>query len=298
MAPPFGGDERTRGVATLRAQSRCAFRGFAESRLQAEKLEVPVPGFNAGERGELVHYALEYVWSQLRDSAGLASIEPASRNQLLAVAAEHALSKVYPRRKPGRRWREREQLRLHTLLGKWLDLEAQRPPFRVEQIEHEVQVARFAGTEFRIRIDRIDALPDGARVLIDYKTGSVAADWRGERPDNPQLPIYALLQPERLVAVAYGGVNAAKPDFIVESERRDLFPKKRATQLEGQPNFAALIAVWGARIEQLAEEFSAGRAEVAPTRKACASCDLQGLCRVPGALDPDDEEGFEGEGDE
>ena len=41
----------------------------------------------------------------------------------------------------------------------------------------------------------MDRLADGARVLIDYKTGVATADWRGERPDNPQLPIYALLQP-------------------------------------------------------------------------------------------------------
>ena len=297
LAPAFGADERTHGVATLKAQSRCAFRGFAESRLRAQGLELPVPGFNAGERGELVHFALEHVWSELRDSDRLASIDAAARDALLAAAAEHALGKVYPRRKPGRRWREREQLRLHGLLGKWLDLEAKRAPFRVEQIEQETQVAGFAGVEFRVRIDRSDSLHDGARVLIDYKTASVTADWRGDRPDNPQLPIYALLQPERLVAVAYGSVNAAKPEFVVESERRDVFNKKRMTQMEGEPNFAALIAVWRSRIEKLAAEFAAGRAEVAPTRKACASCDLQGLCRVPGALDTDDDEEGEGEGE-
>ena len=67
-APPFSPDERTRGVATLRAQSRCAFRGFAEIRLAAERLEQPVPGFNDRERGELVHYALQEIWTQLGNS--------------------------------------------------------------------------------------------------------------------------------------------------------------------------------------------------------------------------------------
>lgn len=304
MAPPFGAGERTHGVATLRAQSRCAFRGFAESRLQAEPLEIPIPGFNGGERGELVHYALEHIWAQLRDSNGLASIEATARSELLQDAAEHALKKVYPRRHPGQRWREREHLRLQNLLGKWLDTEAQRAAFRVEQIEQEAQVANFSRLDFRVRIDRIDSLADGARVLIDYKTGSAAADWRGERPDNPQLPIYALLQPHRLVAVAYGSVNAAKPGFEAESERRDVFnATKRVSQLEGQGSFAALLEIWRARIEKLAAEFAQGRAEVAPTWKACASCHLQGLCRVPGALDTDDEEdgeaeAQEGEGDE
>ena len=42
-APPFAAGERTRGVGTLRAQSRCAFRGFAETRLRTEPLERPRP---------------------------------------------------------------------------------------------------------------------------------------------------------------------------------------------------------------------------------------------------------------
>jgi len=41
LAPAFGPGERTRGVSTLRAQSRCAFRGFAETRLRCERLERP-----------------------------------------------------------------------------------------------------------------------------------------------------------------------------------------------------------------------------------------------------------------
>src|SRR5258708_28269670 len=73
FAPAFGTGERTRGVATLRAQSRCAFRGFAETRLRFQRLERPVPGFNDRERGELIHHALEHVWSVLRDSSSLLS---------------------------------------------------------------------------------------------------------------------------------------------------------------------------------------------------------------------------------
>jgi hypothetical protein len=43
--------------------------------------------------------------------------------------------------------------------------------------------------------------------------------------------------------------------------------------------------VWSRRIERIAGEFASGRAEVAPTLLACKSCDLQGLCRVPAALE-------------
>jgi ATP-dependent helicase/nuclease subunit B len=286
LAPPFGTGERTRGIATLRAQSRCAFRGFAETRLRCERLERPVPGFNDRERGELIHHALEHIWSALRDSKALLSISPDAQRQLLEEGAAFALAKVCRVRDPGRRWQIRERERMGNVLGKWLETERQRQPFEVEHLEQGAQVARHAGLEFNVRIDRVDRLGDGARVLIDYKTGMASADWRGERPDNPQLPIYALLHPQALAAVAYGRVNAGECSFIAEAERPEIFkPRGQKSPLEGQPSLAALIEVWSLRIEKLAADFAAGRAAVAPTLRACASCRLQGLCRVPAALE-------------
>lgn len=289
MAPPLAGDERTRGVATLRAQSRCAFRGFAETRLDVEPLEQPVPGFNERERGELVHHALQQVWTALRDANALQAMRPEAEHRLIDEAAAHAIELVCRRRDPGRRWRQRERDRLQNLLGKWLRVERDRAPFVVEALEGSDQIARFAGLEFRVRIDRVDRLLDGARVLLDYKTGAATVDWRGERPDNPQLPVYALLSPDALVAVAYAKVNAAEPGFVAESERREIFPKTRRSELEGMATFADLVQVWSRRIERIAAEFGAGHAQVAPTIKACQSCKLQGLCRVPAALEEADE---------
>lgn len=288
-APPYTPQERTRGVATLRAQSRCAFRGFAETRLDAQPLEQPIPGFNERERGELVHHALEHIWSELGDSTALQSLNLLQQGLLLNDAASHALEIARARRDPGKKWRAREHVRLQNLLGKWLDVERARPPFAIDALETKDQAARFAGIEFRVRIDRVDRLADGARILIDYKTGAASADWRGDRPENPQLPIYALLQPDALIAVAYAKVNAAESRFVTESERARIFPRSQRTKLEGMASFADLVQVWSQRLTRIAGEFAAGHAEVAPTVKACLSCHLQGLCRVPAALEePDD----------
>ncbi len=90
------------------------------------------------------------------------------------------------------------------------------------------------------------------RVLLDYKTGAATVDWRGERPDNPQLPVYALLSPDALVAVAYAKVNAAESGFVAESERREIFPRTRRSELEGMATFADLVQVWSRRIERIA----------------------------------------------
>ena len=286
--PPFSTGERTRGVSTLRAQSRCAFRGFAETRLGAARMERPVPGFNERERGELIHHALEHIWAALRGSAALLSISPAAQSRLLDEGVAHALAKARAVRDPGPLWCAREHVRMRSVLARWLDVERQRAPFDVEEIEQGATAARHAGLEFAVRVDRVDRLSDGARVLIDYKTGLAGVDWRGERPDNPQLPIYALLHPEALVAVAYGRVNASECCFVAESERRGVFkPRGQSTTLEGCPSLAALIDVWSRRVQALAADFAAGRAAVAPTLQACKSCRLHGLCRVPAALEGD-----------
>lgn len=290
-APPFAVDERTRGVATLRAQSRCAFRGFAETRLLTDALERPTPGFNDRERGQLTHHALEQIWRELGDWSTLTSSAPQDIDALLERSAASAIAAQIRARDPGVRWRGREQRRLTRLLAQWLQTEGARAPFRVQHIEQPSQHLRLGGLDFKMRIDRVDELQDGARVLIDYKTGSPTPDWRGERPNNPQLPMYALLRPDRLVAVAYGKVNASECSFVSETERVDVFFKsQKRSKLEELPNFAALVDTWSRRIHTLAAEFAAGDAAVAPIAGACLSCELQPLCRVPSALDdqPDD----------
>ncbi len=280
-APRFAADERTRGVSTLRAQSRCAFRGFAETRLSTETLERPIPGFNERERGEILHHALEHIWSELLDSKQLAALGGQQRADLLDRSACSAIAASCRRRDPGARWRERERIRLNGVLSRWLQIEAERAPFAVESLEAGLQRASFGGVEFSVRIDRVDRLEDGARVLIDYKSGSTVADWRGDRPDNPQLPIYALLLPQALVAVAYASVNASECSFVAEAERSGIFKRtSQRTRMEGMDSLAALMCVWLQRIEKLAAAFAAGRAAVDPTPKACESCRLHGLCRV------------------
>jgi len=280
-APPFAAPERTRGVASLQAQSRCAFRGFAHTRLRSDELALPTPGFSPRERGQLVHHALESIWTRLRDSSSLAALTPDARALHLEQSIAAAIAAAQAIRDPGERWRARERSRLRELLDRWLDVELQREPFAVERLEQGRKLANLAGVQFECRIDRVDVLRDGARVLIDYKTGPSDADWRGERPDNPQLPVYAQLFAQDLIAIAYGVVNAADIGFVVEAERAGVFePRQRRSKMEGMDGFGALLALWAIRIERLAGEFAAGRAEVAPTPKACASCHLQALCRI------------------
>jgi ATP-dependent helicase/nuclease subunit B len=85
-----------------------------------------------------------------------------------------------------------ERQRLAALLAEFLEMEKMRAPFDVVACE-EPRVAELGGLQLKVRIDRIDELAGGRRVILDYKTGKVSTSgWWDERLDEPQLPLYAI----------------------------------------------------------------------------------------------------------
>ena len=137
---------------------------------------------------------------------------------------------------------------------------------------------------------------DGSLVLIDYKSGTVQTDWLGERPQNPQLPIYALSVNGPVTALAYGRVSSGECRFMGVSERADILPQVNAKTLEGLGMSGQLI-LWADRLALLAGELSNGDARVKPSKNACRNCTLPAFCRIaeqPDAVaDADDPEGGE-----
>ena len=278
--PPFTREEKTRGTFSLREQSQCAFRGFAMTRLRSDRLQLPVPGFNDMERGILLHSALEFIWTQLGGSDQLALRGEAELAALVDRGVERAIRAAVSKRDPGARWSAREARRLKRLLPLWLRIESEREPFDVLELEADRRNVQFGGLAFDVRIDRIDRLRDGSLVLIDYKSGTVRSDWEGERPDNPQLPIYALSVVAPVTAVAYAQVQARLCRFTGVTERDNVLPRVRAGKGEAADGMVAMLAAWAVRIERIAAELRAGSALVAPTPAACRSCHLQGFCRI------------------
>lgn len=274
-----------RGVGILRNQSLCPFRGFVASRLAAEPLELPEPGFSASERGTIVHAALERLWRELKDSQGLAQILEQDLLACIESAAAHAVSSAAQRRDPGAEWRRREERRLLRLLPRWFELERRRPAFTVESMECGRRVS-LAGLNVDVCIDRIDRLADGRLVLLDYKTGQVGKDWTGERPANPQLPVYALCAQGPLAAVAYAQIRGSDCRFRGVASEPAVLPLVTAAQLEAD-DFDAQLASWRERLIRIAEELRDGVARIAPLERACEFCALAGLCRIdPNTLAP------------
>jgi ATP-dependent helicase/nuclease subunit B len=301
-APPVR-DARARGGSLVfKHQAACPFRAFAELRLGAQPLEQAEIGLDARTRGSLLHRILERVWQALGSQAGLLGKPEDELRTLVGGVVEQELERIGWRHPltltP--RFREVEAERLQRLVLEWLDLERARAPFVSVEPEKEYLV-HLGGVEVRIKVDRIDTLEDGRKLLIDYKTGKVAArQWFGERPEEPQLPLYSTALAEPVAGLLFAQLQTGGLGFNGVLEEAGLVPGVKAwSQLKQSrelPGWEALLADWRATLETLGAAFCAGEARVDPRDypDTCRYCTLTPLCRVqertPLAVTEDDDD--------
>lgn len=277
------------GAAFFGNQAACPFKGFAVHRLGAEGLEPGRVGLDPRDRGGLVHAAAFNLWRELGSHARLAAMG----EEELGAAVERAVAAAAEgtrRRRPDVMtvaFAALERNRVTGLLMRLLALEKSRAPFEVLAREDPRPVS-VAGVRVSTRLDRVDRLADGAQVVLDYKTSRQVdvADWLGERPDEPQLPLYAVSGRERLAAVAFVQLHAQRVGFEGLSQTGEVLPGVKALRdskaAKHHADWNALLESWRAMLENLAREYLAGRAEVAPKEypQTCERCDLGTLCRV------------------
>jgi len=292
-ARPVGHNWRARGGSrVLTDQAACPFRAFARHRLGAEGVaRAPAP-LDARSRGVLAHRLMQALFQQLPDRDAIVALDAAGRQARAEQAAAEAVRAVL-RRHPGmvaERLAGAERRRLAELATRWLALEAARAPFAVEALEQRRSV-RLGGLALDIQLDRVDRV-GGRRLLMDYKTGRTArAAWFGERPDEPQLPLYALAldadggAAAPVAAVCFARLRRGEEGFDGVAEEPawapGLAPLGRGSGGQKEfPDMAALKAHWAEVLSGLAQAFAAGDAAVDPKRGACDACDLQPLCRV------------------
>ncbi len=273
------------GAALLKAQAACPFRAFAEHRLGAAGLEEPSTGLAALDQGILVHTALHFLWAQLKNQQTLLACAAEDLQNTVAEAAKQAID--VQRAKRPQTFTERftaiEQERLEQLLLEWLEQDKQRMPFRVLQQEKR-QLLSLGGIRLIIRADRIDQLETGEWVIIDYKTGRPDPNhWFGERPEEPQLPLYRLAHKEAVAAILFGRVRRGEMSYLGIAKEEGVAPGVPAFTDDTADSelWESLLAQWQQALSALAEEIRMGYAAVAPKdARSCDYCALPGLCRI------------------
>lgn len=301
------------GAATLTSQSRCPFQAFATVRLAAEDFDPAEAGLNARQRGLLLHAVLHNIWvgkaeGRVRNLAELQAIPDLRQfvsrivSRIMAENFDPAIRRRRnspPRRFPTR-YLELEAERLTGLITEWLEFERQRQPFTVAETEVKREVT-IAGLTLRLRLDRIDELPDGGKLVIDYKTGVVGPRaWDGDRPDDVQLPLYATFAiEEKLEGLVFAKVRPGETHFsgrVRDANGTLLADLGGRSALVQNPLNDTQLQEWHEQIEQLGEDFLAGRAEVDPKdpQKTCQTCHLHAVCRIrERTVLVDDEDGDE-----
>ncbi len=275
------------GTSLFKLQAACPFRAFAELRLGARPLEKIQPGLDARQRGTLMHQTLEATWKALRSQKALLEHTPEHLQELVMQAADEALGRL-ARKRPDLihgRFRDLERERLVRLVLEWLEVEKERSPFEVVGFESSMRM-ELAGLLFDAQLDRLDRLRDGSLAVLDYKTGQPSPkNWQGERPEEPQLPLYCTGTGERTGAVLFAQVRPGDMRLKGVSAYPGLHPQ--VPYLE-QSEFAAmartwqeLLDCWRAVLTSLGAQFRQGYAAVAPLRRdTCRYCTLHALCRI------------------
>ncbi len=302
------------GSAALTRQSLCPFQAFATARMGTENFAAAETGLNARQRGQLLHDVLHRVWGGpgrggVSDSGQLAAIEDLRTFVTPIVAGvmresfhpEHG--KIVANRDYDRfpaRFLDLEAERLTRLVVEWLGYEKARLPFRVASTEIDQEVT-VAGLSMKVRLDRVDEFAGGARLIVDYKSSNVGPSaWRGDRPDDVQLPLYATFAVlDQLEGLVFGRIRPGNVELC--GRVRDAKTSLRA-DLTNQSGLVKdkltdeQLMEWRSLIERLANDFLAGRAEADPKDpvKTCASCHLHGICRIqeqPLPVNSDDDAG-------
>ncbi len=172
-----------------------------------------------------------------------------------------------------------------------MQMEKLRAPFSVIACEIKREF-NFSDLKFNARIDRIDKTVKDEVIIIDYKTGQVRiSDWFTERPDDPQLPLYAIINDE-VSCISYAEVKREKIRFTGLSASNEIMPgiksladsryaTETATDTGDLSTWDKQLDRWREILMGLVNEFREGHAEVDPKNaNSCRYCDLHAFCRI------------------
>jgi ATP-dependent helicase/nuclease subunit B len=245
------------GSSILKHQSTCPFNAFAIHRLWALDLDEPSIGLEAMDQGSIVHEILFRLWDNWKTSSALMALSAEQLSQkveatIQAVLLEQAKTHSWLQ---GENYLALEQQRLSKMIMQWLEVEKQRTSFEVIDTEQKITMD-FGDLKISLILDRLDKV-QGQNVVIDYKTGNVSSSaWYGERPKDPQLPLYVMASEPMPEGCFFGHLKGTKFKFLGLSKDPIITGIKPADDWQLQ------IDNWQTALNQLAQEFIQGKASV------------------------------------
>lgn len=284
------------GSGLFKDQALCPFKAYASWRLKVEAFPELTEIMDASIQGNMVHGILQDIWTELKDSSRLNVLTEAQLNQVVSQAVNKTVQQYKKQHKHlfNEALSALETTRLIDLMLAWLEYEKQRSEFKVVSIEQST-LSEMGGIPLHLRIDRVDELPGGEKIIIDYKTGKAGInEWRSDRMISPQLPLYAVVKHAQ--GIAFAKVNETTDrGFEGLGQSEGLVPGMKVSS-----DWNRQLEEWKNQLLHLAEECKLAYAAVKPKSisAACMQCKFDRLCRVDyqtveqlNAVESDSEEG-------
>lgn len=275
------------GAGLLEDQALCPLKAHLKHRLGISALREEQIGLSAAERGAVLHAALFHTFEEVGSSEHLARVTPHQQGVIVDRSVEKALSSInaHTRDRVGLAVIDLERMRLQGAVIRWLEIESKRSiPFEViaREVSHEWETG---GMSLSFKIDRVDQLADGGRVIIDYKSkaNNSLTDWTRIPIKAPQLPSYSEVIDD-VVSVAIASVTSDNPGYrpigaAIGVGRSDAAAQKEMEDKAGL-SWPDLRVQWRGEIDRLVTDFISGSAVATPSARACRYCDYAAICRA------------------
>ncbi len=228
-------------------------------------LNIPTEGGYQASFGRSIHNTLQKFFIKINEGAGKNQSALFNDKKTSVFPSLAILEEIYNKEWIDDWYESREAMAAHKKTG-WnalkiyyekLKLEPPKTPY----LEQEFTI-KFGNDSFKGVIDRIDEMPDGKHLIMDYKTGKIPKENKLELKDKEQLLIYFLaardilkLIPEKLAL-----------NFIIEDKIMEFAPKE--ADLEK-------IQDWiSERIKEIKKMDFAAQ----PEEHNCRFCDYKNIC--------------------
>lgn len=293
--PPTAPDGLT--VTALETYLLCPARYWYTHELRIDPPGRSAPELEPRRRGIALHRILEQFLRdrQLRplsgepDPAGAARRLHAVASQVLdGVEREGGFDPLF-QRYARKRWLAGLVDTLPAgVLRAWLDAEISGPPLVPESVEERFEGLEVGPILLRGVLDRVDRLPNGARLVTDYKTGTPPSRTRVQAGLSLQAVAYATMVAERTGSpVASSFLSLARPDALRrtaiagDAEALDAIcdpaERPRALLLDAAARKALLDKVAESAWSLVAGRF--GPSPHPPDVAGCRTCPFRRICR-------------------